>query len=318
MSKRLPGLFLLVAAATGSFAHAETTPHEWLDRMSAAVQSLSYSGTVVRIDAGGNTESLKVVHTIQDGAIRERVVAQEGNGLEIVRNGNEVHSILPDRKIVRVEQWNDQSTLFSTLPSSDLRFGNEYDVVIKRKARVAGRNALELAIQPHDNLRYGHRLWLDTETAFLLRTELIGDDGQPLEQVRFVDITLDPALPPAALSTSLALDDFKWFDKPRRQDRKAVEATWVAADLPAGFAVVSAEEERLDGDDKTVLHILYSDGLANVSAFVVAADDARTERAALSGAANSFSLVRDGHRVNAIGQVPAATVERIARSLAPR
>ena len=97
-----------------------------------------------------------------------------------------------------------------------------------------------------------------------------------------------------------------------------MEATWVAADLPAGFAVVSAEEEQLDGDDRTVLHILYSDGLANVSAFVIAADDARTERAALSGAANSFSLVRDGYRVTAIGQVPAATVERIARSLAPR
>ena len=272
----------------------------------------------MRIGADGEAESLRVAHTIQDGVIRERVVAQEGNGLEIVRNGNEVHSILPDRKIVRVEQWNDQSTLFSTLPTSDLRLGSEYDVVIKRKARVAGRSAIELAIQPHDTFRYGHRLWLDTETGFLLRTELIGDDGQPLEQVRFVDITLDPALPPAALSASLALDDFKWLDSPRRAKRKPVDSDWVAADLPAGFAVVSTEEEHLADSGRTVLHILYSDGLATVSTFVLAADDGRIEKAALYGASNSFSLVRDGYRVTAIGQVPAATVERIARSLAPR
>lgn len=319
MTKILAQLFLVVVAATGSFARAEpASPHEWLDRMSSAVQDLSYAGTVVRIGADGQAESLKVAHTIRDGMIRERVVAQEGNGLEIVRNGNEVHCILPDRKIVRVEQWNDQSTLFSTLPSSDLRLGNDYDIVIKRKARVAGRKALELAIQPHDNFRYGHRLWLDMETGFLLRTELIGDNGQPLEQVRFVDITLDPALPSAALSSSLALDDFKWLDTPRRLRRKAVDADWVAADLPDGFTVVSTEEERLDDGDRTVLHILYSDGLANVSAFVVPAENEGIERAALFGAANSFSLVRDGYRVTAIGQVPAVTVERIARSLAPR
>lgn len=312
-------LFLLVVAATGSIAVAEpTSPHDWLDRMSSAVQNLSYEGTVVRIGADGAAESLKVVHTIQDGVIRERVVAQEGNGLEIVRNGNEVHCILPDRKIVRVEQWNDQSTLFSTLPTSDLRLGTEYDVVVKRKARVAGRKALELAIQPHDNYRYGHRLWLDVETGFLLRTELIGDDGKPLEQVRFVDITLDSALPATALKTSLALDGFKWLDTPRRPKRKTVASDWSATDLPAGFAVVSTEEEHLENNDRPVLHILYSDGLANVSAFIVAAEDEGIERAQLFGASNSYSLVRDGYRVTAIGQVPASTVKRIASSLAPR
>ena len=207
MTRKLTQLFLLLVAATGSFTHAESaSPHQWLDRMSSAVQSLSYAGTVVRIGADGETESLKVAHTIRDGMIRERVVAQEGTGFEIVRNGNEVRYILPDKKIVRVEQWNDQSTLFSTLPSSELRLGSDYDVIIKRKARVAGREALELAIQPHDNYRYGHRLWLDTETGFPLRTELIGDDGEPLEQVRFVDISLNPALPTTALNSTLALD----------------------------------------------------------------------------------------------------------------
>ena len=309
---------LLLGATAGSAAADTSSPQALLERMSRAVQTLSYEGTVVRIDKEGGTTSLKVAHTIRDGVIRERVVAQEGNGQEIVRVGNEVHSILPHRKEVRVEQWNDQSTLFSTLPTSNLRLGSEYDAVVKRMGRVAGRTAVELAIQPHDTFRYGHRLWLDAETGFLLQTQLIGDDGKPLEQVRFVDITLDPALPSASLDTSLALDGFTWTKDSGRTPRKSAESDWVATDLPAGFAVVSTEAEQLEESGKSVLHILYSDGLANVSAFIVAADDEGIERAELFGAANSFSLVRDGHRITVMGQVPSATVERIARSLMSR
>lgn len=320
MQKPTALLSLILVAATGGHAMADAeSPHDWLERMSRAVQSLSYEGTVVRISGGSETESLKVAHTIRDGVIHERVVAQEGNGLEIVRNGNEVHCILPDRKLVRVEQWNDQSTLFSTLPTSDLRLGSEYDVVIKRKSRVAGRTALELAIQPHDNFRYGHRLWLDTETGFLLKTQLIGDDGKPLEQVKFVEIELDSPLPPTALATSLALEDFTWLSATSKSRRKLVESDWVAEDLPDGFSVISTEEETLEDSGKSVLHILYSDGLATVSAFIVEAADAKdVEKGTLLGTSNSYSVVRDGHRVTAVGQVPAVTVERIAQSLVLR
>ena len=311
-------LSLILVAATGASVAAERlSPQEWLDRMSVAVQSLSYEGTVIRI-SNGEAESLKVAHTITDGVVMERVVAQEGNGMEIVRKGNEVHCILPDRKIVRVEQWNDQSTLFSTLPTSDLSLGSEYDVVIKRKARVAGRESLELAIRPHDAYRYGHRLWLDTETGFLLQTQLIGDDGKPLEQVKFAEISLDPALPPQALATAYTLDDFKWLTAPGKSRRKEVATNWVAGDLPAGFRVVSTEEEHLDDGGRRVVHILYSDGLASVSAFIVEADGEPVTRATLLGTSNSYSVLRDGYRITAMGQVPAVTVERIAKSLTLR
>ena len=146
-------------------ALADKLPLDWLAHMSAAVQSTSYEGTVIRIK-DDMAEALKVVHTIKDGVVREKVVAQEGNGLEIIRIGNEVHCILPDRKSVLVEEWDDQSTLFSTLPGSDIRFGNEYDVAIVRKDRVAGREAIMLAIRPHDGYRWGIESGLILRPAF--------------------------------------------------------------------------------------------------------------------------------------------------------
>ncbi len=290
---------------------------------------MSYEGTVIRLREG-DTESLRVAHAIVDGVVLERVVAQEGSGLEIVRNGNEVYCILPDKKTVLVEQWNDQSTLFSTLPKSDLRFGNEYDLVMKRKARVAGRMALEIAIQPHDNYRYGHRLWLDTETGFPLKTQLIGDDGQPLEQVRFVEINLNTELAEQALSTSHQIEGFTWFAQPGRPLKQNVESDWVA-DLPAGFYQVSAAEETLSvtndaGEtklgDSPLTHIMYSDGLANVSAFIVASGDSDGKPVesvhTRLGATRSFTTVTDDTKITVVGEVPAATLERIARSLRRR
>ena len=135
---------VLIAGQLSCSANAvaeQVDPGDWLNRMGAAVQMTSYEGTVIRIQ-DGKAEALKVVHTVSDGVIHEKVVAQEGNGLEIIRKGNEVHCILPDRKSVLVEEWDDQSTLFSTLPSSEVRLGSEYDVSIVREDRVAGRQTI--------------------------------------------------------------------------------------------------------------------------------------------------------------------------------
>ncbi len=313
-------LTAVLLAAVAPAVASDPSPQDWMKRMSRAVQTLSYEGTVVRL-ANGDASSMKVAHTIRDGVIHERVVAQEGTGFEVVRTGNKVRHILPDKKVVWTEDWNDRSTVFSTLPTSELEIGNEYTLQIKREDRVAGREAVVLAIQPHDAYRYGHRLWLDTETGFLLKTELLGEDGQPLEAVKFVEIRLDQEPDAASFSSSHALDGYSWFSKPGKSRRKGVDASWVATDLPAGFRVVASEEEALSDAGTPVLHILYSDGLASVSAFIVDADgdaDRVRKKAELESSRNSYSVVQNQHRVTVVGEVPAATVKRIAESLEQR
>ena len=292
-------------------------PNEWLKRMSAAVQSTSYEGTVIRMQ-GGKAEALKVVHTIRDGVIREKVVAQEGNGLEIIRNGNEVHCILPDKRSVLVEEWDDQSTLFSTLPSSEVRFGSEYDVSIVREDRVAGRQTVLLAIRPHDVFRYGHRIWLDTETGFPLRTQLIGDDGSPLEQVMFADILLNGEISANALAPSYSTENFRWFNQSSRHTSREVKTDWASTDLPQGFVAVSTHEEQIAAGDDYVTHILYSDGLANVSVFIAAVGKNDADGPSRVGTSNAYSVVIGDYHVTAVGEVPVVTVEQIASSMTLR
>jgi len=304
------GLFIgaLVVAAD------DATPSEWLDRMGTAVQTTNYEGTVVRLQ-DGKVEAFEVVHKISDGVVREKVIFKDGNGLEIIRNGNEVHCIFPDRESVLVEEWNDQSTLFSTLPSSDLRFGSEYDISIDNFERVAGRKAVMLAIRPHDNYRYGHRIWLDIKTGFPLQTQLLGDDNEPLEQVKFADISIHSDILASALAPSYSTDNWKWYSEPRRSEKREVETDWVGDDIPAGFRVISTKQELLPGSNDAVTHILYSDGLASVSVFIATGNEKQTAKRSRVGASNSFSTNIDEFRVTAVGEVPDATVERIASSM---
>ncbi len=311
---------VLIAGQLGCSAAAlaeRVDPNELLNRMGTAVQITSYEGTVIRIQ-DGKAEALKVIHTVTDGVIREKVVAQEGNGLEIIRNGDEVHCILPDSKSVLVEKWDDQSTLFSTLPSSEVRFGSEYDVSIVREERVAGRQTILIAIRPHDVYRYGHRIWLDTETAFPLQTQLIGEDGTAIEQVKFADISLNKEILASALAPSISTENFRWLNQPSRHVKREVESTWESTDLPSGFRAVATHGETMPGSEEVVVHILYSDGLANISVFVAQQDQASSAGPSRVGGSNSYSASIDGHRITAVGEVPAITVKQIVTTMSLR
>jgi len=290
------------------------TPQEWIDRMGNAVQVTNYKGTVVRV-RDGKVDTFKVVHTVKDGIVREKVVIQDGNGLEIIRNGNEVHCILPDRESVLVEEWNNQSTLFSTLPSSDIRFGSEYDLLIKDFERVAGRKAAKLAILPHDNYRYGYRIWLDTETGFPLQTQLIGDDNSPLEHVKFADISIQQDILSSALDSSYSTDTWKWYAEPRQTIKREVESDWISDQVPPGFRLVSTQQKTLPDAEDPVTHMIYSDGLVTVSVFIAQVAGKKKAGRSSVGASNSYSTVIDEYRVTAVGQVPQITVEQIAKSM---
>lgn len=308
---------LLFAAAP---ALAQTaTPNEWLDRMSSVVATIDFEGTVIR-RRNGQSQALKVVRRIVDGVVQEKLVSQEGNGLEIIRNGSEVYCVLPDKKSVLVEYWDDDITLFSTLPKSDLQFGSEYDLSIVREERVAGRQAMLLAVRPHDGYRYGHRIWLDTKTGFPLRTELVGGDGALLEQLKFADVKLDSEIASAALEPSFDLQEFTWYPEPARAETREIDSAWVCDDLPRGYRQVSATSELLPGAESPVVHLLYSDGLASVSVFIAEQGDDQEARprGVLDGPSNSHSVQSGDHMITAIGEVPPATVRRIAVAMRRR
>jgi sigma-E factor negative regulatory protein RseB len=303
-----------VLAVCPMTAWAQLGPDELLDRMNNVVAVIDYEGTVIRWQ-NGESEALKIVHKIIDGVINEKLMTQEGNGLEIIRIGNDVHCILPDKQTVLIEEWNNQSTVFSALPSSEIRYGAEYDVSIISGDRVAGRTAIMLAVRPHDEFRYGHRIWLDEETSFPLKTEMISIDGELIEQIKFVDIRIGNNIAKDALAPSMSLDNFSWYTEPVRYEPVEVDTDWESIDLPSGFRATSTKTEKFPGADAPVTHIVYSDGMATVSVFVAEKNEIQFAERSNFGASNTYSIRQGDFQITVVGEVPAATVRRIAISM---
>jgi sigma-E factor negative regulatory protein RseB len=71
----------------------------------------------------------------------------------------------------------------------------------------------------------------------------------------------------------------------------------------------------MDDSDELVTHILYSDGLANVSVFIAARSGKLIAGPARVGGSNSFTVEQGEFEITAIGEVPAMTVEQIATTM---
>ena len=106
--------------------------------------------------------------------------------------------------------------------------------------------------------------------------------------------------------------------QPSRHESQSIQTDWHAAELPRGFRAVATHGEKLPGNDVITTHILYSDGLANVSVFIADSDGNDAAGAQSVGGSNSFSTVVGDHRITAVGEVPAVTLEQIATTMTLR
>jgi len=284
----------------------------WLERMDQALASLSYRGVVVR-GRGDNAEALKVYRVVEDGVVRERLVLQEGSGMEIIRHGDDVQCVLPDKRAVLVEKGSERYALFSPLPrdSGDL---SAYRLELGDRGRVAGRETVIVDIQPNDRLRFARRLWLDADLALPLRVQSLAADGTIVDEIKFADVSFGDVIDESELVSRYAVDGFRRFPAADRS-AEGVPSAWHSGNLPDGFIETSNRIERIRDKPEPMAHIIYSDGLSRVSVFVEKATGASTTTRSRMGKSSSYSTHVGEHRVTAVGAVPPETVERIALSM---
>jgi len=308
----LVGLSLLcmMTAAQGQDARV------WLDRMNAALEQLNYEGTFVHVH-GGNTETLRIIHRNVDGVVAERIVSLDGVGREIIREADNIRCILPDRKVVLLEERPEINPLVSALPSYSQKLEAHYRFKVYSTDRVANRQTQVVGIMPRDEYRYGYVLWLDWETAMPLKSRLWGENKEIVEEIHFTSIEFPDSIPDAALQATIVTDGFTLFSSPKFSDEITKGIPWRVAQLPDGFHLTATTHNPMAGSKYPVEHMVFSDGLATVSVFI---EDPKTEAEVTEGyssvgSTNAFSLTVDGRKVTAVGEVPRRTVESIATSL---
>jgi sigma-E factor negative regulatory protein RseB len=301
------------------FDAAAQDVRSWLDRMNRAVEELNYEGTFVHV-LDGNAETMHVVHRNHNGRISERLMSLDGVGREIIREDDMVQCILPDRKIVLLEEArrSEQSPLTSSLPSYSEALEPHYEFTMYRTARVAKRPVQVIGIKPKDEFRYGYMLWLDRETAMPLKSQIRDENDQIVEQILFTQIQLSDFIPASALHPGIDTEGFTFFRTPAAKSESDEQTVlWRASILPGGFTLSAAMQRAIAGSNYPVEHLVYSDGLATVSVFI---EDPKNDADVLEGfsrvgSTNAYSLTLQGRKVTAIGEVPRQTVRTIASSL---
>ena len=87
--------------------------------------------------------------------------------------------------------------------------------------------------------------------------------------------------------------------------------------MPDGFQ--RNNQEMFPGSDgkEAVNHIVYSDGLAMVSIFIekLGHSDQLSTGLSRMGGVNAYTRIANGHQVTAVGEVPQATVQKMANSV---
>lgn len=312
MKRWLP-LFLVIVA-TGSHAADD----DWLTRASEAVRTRNYRGVMVYL-RDDQMDTLRIVHRYRDGHERERLISLTGEPREIIREDGLVTCALPNNQVVLVSRHRMQGLLSNVAKMSSDKLADNYRIRELGKRRLADRMCRVVRVEPKDEFRYGYRLLVDEKTNLPLKFELLRDN-KILEQMMFTDIEFPETIDDAALAATYDTKAFRWV---RHQPVEVsapsgLKGEWEVTQLPPGFRLAEAGL-RPTGAGGTVRQLLFTDGVATVSAFIAPLGERNVFTGATTmGAVNAYGRKIDDHQITVVGEVPEVTVRMIAKHVQRR
>ncbi len=292
------------------------SPAQLVKEMSVALQSLNYEGTFVHV-RGASVDSMHIIHGSDSGGELERMLSLNGEAREVIRNHSLVTCIWPGTQSVVISK----SKPRKLLPTVDASLADNKQYLLKMAApdRVAGIDTHVVDIRPHDRLRYGYRFWIDKNTQMLLRSMLIDQNEQPIEQVMFTRIQYPAQIDRSRFDVQVADDKVSWVE-PKKLVVPGAQPNKVSfVSLPAGYVEVSETYQPMPVNDAPVSHIMVSDGMASVSVYVEYVDAAKQDMhgsgISSMGAINAYGHSLPNAFVTVVGEVPVATVLKIAQAV---
>ena len=333
VTRALPALAVLSAllwgGSGGSAVLAEVTAASgnWLERIHHAARELNYRGTFV-YRSGVHIESLRIVHRVSDGEVRERLYSLSGSPREIIRDRDNVWCYVPEQNAGFKHYRQLAKGGFPALPPHDLaHIGKFYALDSGGLDRIAGHEARRLSLIPQDGYRYGYMLWPHLDTGLLLRMDLLDEAGQSMEAYMFASIDINAPIAEDELLPETPDEDLVWVDTAAADDAvgglgeagpEGSQLRWQVTRMPPGFRLSRGIHRRSPVNAVMMDHLVLSDGLAVVSVFIEPLKHSAKRVRGLNrmGAVHAYGRVAEDQQVTVIGEAPAVTVRMIGDSVA--
>lgn len=317
MKLRVVALSLTLLAPVPALA--EVSPaHAQLQAMSQANRSLEYTGRFL-YQFGAEVSTMEVSHAVIDGNEYQRLTHLDGRLVEVLRRGDEVICVHPDRSLTRMQKAQGGPMGLAQRLADDVPA--QYNILVDGDGRVAGRTATRVRVAPLDTHRYGYRLWLDDASRLLLKSEVVDGSGVALERVEFVSLDLNPSLTLADFEVPAAVGQNEL--QPVASDHEASQLRVQSAWLPAGFEAADQDWRSGDGKRKPVAAQGYSDGLAAFTVFVENVGEGAVEEG-VSRVGPTVAVSRrlaapsGNYLITLVGEVPQTTAERVIQGVSVR
>ncbi len=321
---------LPLAAAGAPEAVSPADPRAWLARIQSAAQNGNYQGVMV-FSVGGVISSTRVSHFAVGDQTYELLEALDGRQQRILRHNDAVQRIWPQSRMAAVERRESLGAWSSTPQAVDPQALEQYELRREGTARVAGRDAAVILMEPRDLLRYAQRLWADLASGLMLRADVLGlptaavAERDVLGTVAFSEVSIgvrpQPELILQELRNPRRLDGFRVL-RPQQQ-RSTLEAEgWVLKRPVPGFRLAGCVRRGMEGaaDEVPVLQAVFTDGLTHVSVFIEAYQPQRhaAEFRAQQGATGTLMQRRGKHWFTVVGDVPPTTLKLFAEAVERR
>ena len=301
-------------AASGFAQDNATTAYQWLQRISTAAQTLSYTGIFV-YQNGSHGETSRITHIVDQDIELERLEVLDGSPREIVRRNDEIRCFLPENQLLIVARRSRGRSFPAMLPRTLGGLAESYQVRLGPVGRVAGIDSQAILIEPKDDSRYGRVLWFDPVSGLLLKEGLIGARGEVLEMVAFTEIRIGGKIDPRATKSRFEEQARNWqVFNVQSSSLHGEEGQWNFRTMLPGFRRLSWMKQQLRPDAPEVMQAVFSDGLAAISVFIEPANaqDKAPDSAFAMGAISVQKRRLGNQQLLVMGDVPAAALKRFA------
>lgn len=305
------------------------SPRELIASMSQALRRLNYEGTYVHFH-GSNLTTMHILHASHSEGEFKRLSIVDAEECEVVEDDSVVPCVWTSNEALLVSGSKSLDTqLPKQLTSVDSDF---YTFSQSKMGKVAGRSAHIVDVESEDNMRYGYRFWIDTETHMLLRSMMFEGDGPPVDQMTFTKIDFPEKIDLARFDTASADgQEVEGAELTVNEGDAAVvsgneaavveQSNVVFKAVPVGYEKVSETLSTMPEIYGPVRHVMFSDGIASISVYVeyladpdIAVDNF-VEGLSKLGSTNAFGVKGRSVLVTAVGEAPEATIKAFANAV---
>lgn len=302
---------LFASLALGAQLVHAADPVELLNKASKAARQLNYTGNYTYLH-GGHAEVLRVSHRVDGKTERQKIEVLDGPHREFIRINENVYCHLADGKTVRVDKSAVQRFFPAVVPDDPARLTQYYIPKLGGSEKIAGRACQIVILEPRDQYRYAHMIWVDRATSLPIKVQTVDNSGEAVSMFVFSEVEIGN-------KPDKSLFDVRMAGKRTQAagfTTGAQDEGWTLK-TPPGYARILEAMRPLPGIKSPVLHSVYSDGMSNFSIFIEPIRDGVIGMEGLSteGAINIYARRVEDHKVTTLGEVPPAALLETANSV---